>query len=281
MRIKNLQHKLNNINTNHKKIITKLPLDIDVLDTKYISDNILKHINWNYKTNIIKYNNKPQIYINSNNKVSNKKLNELVGIIIKVKKLLKNNKPVYINLFLTDEKKRLDFNKNEIGPNEVNSGSSIYNLYDNENGKIFIWRKEELNKVLIHELLHAFRLDMNSTNRLSEGHIEAIAVLLKTLIENKNYMKKLNDELQHFKKQMNKIMYYINKNKPTITTHVKQYYFDKAYILSYPKDFMKYLSKNNFKYNENEYVDLLNKNHNRWDYRIKPRRGTRLNMTLL
>ena len=109
MRIKNLQHKLNNINTNHKKIITKLPLDIDVLDTKYISDNILKHINWNYKTNIIKYNNKPHIYINSNNKVSNKKLNELVGIIIKVKKLLKNNKPVYINLFLTDEKKTIRF----------------------------------------------------------------------------------------------------------------------------------------------------------------------------
>ena len=45
MRIKNLQHKLNNINTNHKKIITKLPLDIDVLDTKYISDNISKLLN--------------------------------------------------------------------------------------------------------------------------------------------------------------------------------------------------------------------------------------------
>ena len=41
-----LHKKLNNINSKHNIIKTKLPLDTSTLDTPYISDKILSNIDW-------------------------------------------------------------------------------------------------------------------------------------------------------------------------------------------------------------------------------------------
>ena len=72
---------------------------------------------------------------------------KIIKNMIKVKKLIKNDKPLYVNLFLTNDKKKLDFSKNEIGPHEVNSGCTTHLISSlDQNGKIFIWRKEELEK---------------------------------------------------------------------------------------------------------------------------------------
>ena len=48
--------------------------------------------------------------------------------------------------------------KNEIlGPNEVNSGLTFLDVH--KNGDIILYRKEELLKVLIHELIHSNLID--------------------------------------------------------------------------------------------------------------------------
>ena len=80
---------------------------------------------------------------------------------------------------------------------------------------------------------------------------------------------------------MNKIQYYINKKNPEINTHIQEYYFDKAYMLKYPNDFAKYAIKNKFKFNRDEYINLLNKNKQRYTFIISPKRGTRMNMTTM
>ena len=250
-----LHKKLNNINSNHNIIKTKLPLDTSTLDTPYISDKILSKIDWQYDTFIISYNNKNQIIIHTNSKLSKK----LIKNMIKIKKFMKNDKILHINLFLTDDIKQLDYSKNEIGPHEVNSGCTTHFLNEpDKNGKIFIWRKEELEKVLIHEMLHSFQLDLHGDAK-SEGHIEAMTVLFKLILKNKNYknmVKDLAKQNKHFDKQMNKLLNYIN-NDTKITTHIQEYYFDKAYILKEPDKFVEYLNKNNNRFNELEYEELL------------------------
>jgi hypothetical protein len=88
------------------------------------------------------------------------------NIILRIKKMVglcKNNtlQQLDITIFLLNEKKKITENTSIIGINEVNSGCSIIN---NIHNKIYIWRDEEVYKVLIHELIHSLDLDPISSN---------------------------------------------------------------------------------------------------------------------
>ena len=76
--------------------------------------------------------------------------------------LYKNNnvlKTLDINLFLTDEKKVLPENKlTTIGVNECNTAVT---WACTENGSILVYREEEWEKVLLHELFHSLCLDFS------------------------------------------------------------------------------------------------------------------------
>jgi len=273
-----IKTKLKNMKTKHTLTPIKMPLSDDIENNSYISDTIKNKMKKEHNSYLIKYNGKNQIYVNTNTPLTP----HLIKTMIKIKKLMKNDKPLHINLMLTNEKKKLDFNKTEIGPEEVNSGSTTYhNLKDN--GIITIWRNEELEKVLIHELLHALHTDSHElyNDRLSEGHTESLATLLRILLHKKDHNKALRKEQKHFEKQMNKIQYYINKKTPEINTHVQEYYFDKAQMLKYPNDFAKYAIKNKFKFNRDDYQQLLNKNKQRYGFVLTPKRGTKMNMTTM
>ena len=51
-----------------------------------------------------------------------------------------------------------------LGVNEANGGFTTWR--GNEWGKIYVWRKEELDKVLMHEMIHALHLDFKDYNLL-------------------------------------------------------------------------------------------------------------------
>lgn len=55
--------------------------------------------------------------------------------------------------------KKFPSNHKTLGVREVNSGCTKFNIFSQSPGEIFIWRREELEKVLIHELIHALGLD--------------------------------------------------------------------------------------------------------------------------
>lgn len=115
------------------------------LDTNY-------KITWTYKGNNIIY------FKGTNKKFFN--LKERLPILLNIINYIydkgintQNNKEIKIYLILTDLTKNLQ--KNEIiGPKNINSGYT--NINTNE---ILIWREEEFEKVIFHELIHLMSLD--------------------------------------------------------------------------------------------------------------------------
>lgn len=125
----------------------------------------------------------------------NEKINidRLYKIYQVISRLVGYQKKIIINIYLTDFKKYLDITDNCIGPDHVNSGST-----DGET--IQIWRKEELYKVLIHELLHVSRIECDDLKiidkklhqlfniskshpiLLSEAYVETLATIINCLI---------------------------------------------------------------------------------------------------
>lgn len=91
-------------------------------------------------------------------------------------------------LFLGNQKKYLFGNK--ISPMNINSGSTIKDVY------VSVWRKEEYEKVLIHELCHYISVDfdifinkkinndinnlfnLDGTNHVSESYNETVAAII-------------------------------------------------------------------------------------------------------
>ena len=90
-------------------------------------------------------------------------LKKLLHTIHTVKSLVKNTNPTLITIYLTSSKKMfptaITNTKAILGPNEINSGSTFVIPQPNKNGNVTIWRKEELMRVTIHELLHSLKAD--------------------------------------------------------------------------------------------------------------------------
>ena len=83
-------------------------------------------------------------------------LDEIVQLVQFVGSLSTINlSTLILNLYLIDEKKTIDTKMQELGKEEVNSGSCQIG----DTTIINIYRTEELIKVTIHELIHAFRYD--------------------------------------------------------------------------------------------------------------------------
>jgi hypothetical protein len=76
-----------------------------------------------------------------------------------------------------------DNNNNYLCSENVNSGSSISGI------QLMIWRREELNKVLIHELIHYLDLDIKDENKLDDiikhniGKIDYPILINETITE--------------------------------------------------------------------------------------------------
>lgn len=87
-------------------------------------------------------------------------INEIIDTIHFLFSIYPTNKDIKINIYLTDTKKILPNYYNEdafiFNRDQANSGSC---LRSSEGSIVHIWRKEEILKVLIHELIHALCID--------------------------------------------------------------------------------------------------------------------------
>jgi hypothetical protein len=141
----------------------------------------------------------------------NQKLNiELLSFIIQFMENLslsinkKKYKSVNLTIFLCPQKKIIT-NTNFLGPENINSGSTYMN------SKVFIWRADEIYKVLIHELIHYYGFDhelfKDSFDKLSqhciigedrqnEAFTESFAIILHTFIISKFLNEDFNKLLQ-------------------------------------------------------------------------------------
>lgn len=80
--------------------------------------------------------------------------------ILYILKKMKGHQPeLSIKLFLTGFKKRFpNGRKQDLTPYNVNSGVTYYYKFSNHRN-VIIFREEELLKVLMHEMIHAYKLD--------------------------------------------------------------------------------------------------------------------------
>lgn len=79
-----------------------------------------------------------------------------------------------ITIWLTPHKKKLHYMESGdryIGVMNVNSGCTIRNHYLYKVGRIIIWRSEECEKVLVHELIHALGLDFHDYDEAIDTHV--------------------------------------------------------------------------------------------------------------
>jgi hypothetical protein len=108
-------------------------------------------------------------------------LNIIVPFLIEFSDRKKTPADIDIFLLLTNYKKTFnDDYELSLGVKNVNSGYMI-NYYDTrDKRRIVIFRKEECFKVLLHELIHAFRLDLGAICNIQSHKIKEVIENIRT-----------------------------------------------------------------------------------------------------
>lgn len=117
------------------------------VDTKRLKDD-MKTLKYIYK---IQWNNNLIIIITEKEKDFTKRIKIIIHIIEYLKEKTGNKKDVKIYIVLSRLEKYFPTDTKKMKVENANSGYS--------SNIIFIWRKEEFEKVLFHELIHYFNLD--------------------------------------------------------------------------------------------------------------------------
>lgn len=105
-----------------------------------------------------------------------------VRLLRKIKGRTSNKTVCNIGLFLLTRTKKLPRKGAIIGTEHINSGVAY-------NGTIFIFRKEEFAKVLLHELLHALNYDYPAVNQINpQSHMIKIQTYEVPLRLNETYV---------------------------------------------------------------------------------------------
>ena len=283
-----LYNKLNNLKL-YDITIEKVPFIVsnnnkEIQHNKYIQEEVKLEIN-KLKENIsfiLKINNsKIQVNVYYNNEDLYVFICHLINYIQYIFSLVdQKNKPIIINYYLLDKKKIIK--SNIPNNNEINSGSCTTK---DDSIIINIWRKEEILKVTLHELIHALKLDRyNDTNDIinhyrirynvssyvmntHEAYTELWANLLncyfisqKTTHNNKGLFIKLVLFEKCFSDfQANKIFFHTNLDKKEIininkNTNVLAYFIIRNELYNRLPLFLDFCFKNN-----DNYIKLKNK----------------------
>ena len=147
----------------YEKIQGKFPDIESRLLTRFTPCKVMQYILNNSKTmKKYIYNLKPNITLEYYAKTKpTKSIIERIKLRVLYLQPIHWNKVLNIVIYPSTLKKQFPINYNYLGPNEINSGlSTIYKYTDKR--EIVIYRSEELLKVLVHELIHAYEFDNKS-----------------------------------------------------------------------------------------------------------------------
>lgn len=236
------------------------------IESSILEKNIYKI---NYQTKTINLTT----YTINGRKISNKQFKTIINRIVLIS-LLSSLDTINIDLYFTKQEKKIGKNVNLLGPNEINSGMTSWGNIN----KIAIFREEEMNKLIIHELIHYCNLDFHSLDFsyidnyninpstkiiLNESYTELMANIINCICCSYEYQERENKEL--FKLYLNyetkysiyqcaKILIlfgfknyqdftknYDGKNKFRQTTSVFSYFFVKCALLNNMNNFGKFL----------------------------------------
>jgi|TARA_B100001093_G_scaffold229695_1_gene220218 hypothetical protein len=257
------------------------------LISNFVSTRVLRDIinNIIVKTTYIMNNRK--IIIFSKTFIKDKLINKIDSILNFFNYLTNKNNFYEVQIYLSDEKKKINSNHNFLGPDNINSGLTLPGHY------IILFRKEEMIKVLFHELIHYLDLDMRNYQKElfflydkvnlkadiinpNEGYTEILALILLNIWESNyknikinNFLeKKLNFELYWSFIQITKILKFFNyksfdklfKNENIFyqKTNVLSYFFFKTILLLNINSIFKDLTLDNLYINKNRFNIIKN-----------------------
>jgi hypothetical protein len=271
---------INDIKIIENNFDPSLYLNDNEFTSKNIKDIIIKELKYQYE---IIFENNIIVYY-SKNKIVNKCPKIIIDMftIIKTLKILFNRDDIShhqkIIFYETLEKKKFP-KKGTLGPNEINSGLTFVDLH--KNGNIILYRKEELLKVLIHELIHSNLIDIeiiltkkskefndffcvNYKILLNEAYTETFATIINIFYINiiNNLSKKDLDnmffnEMKYSTYICSKIMKYYNIS--SVNDIIK---LDNKCISIFPQKtnvFSYYILKNILLYNHISFGNILEK----------------------
>jgi hypothetical protein len=142
-------------------------------------------------------NKNTNIYVYSNG-FSKPDMNFIMNIITFFRTFTKKDMDVTLVIFYCNQKKYFP-NEKLITSENINSGCTVRGKY------VYVWRKEEFYKVLIHELVHYFSIDYNSQEPdalekslhklidiegddvVNEAYTEIFAVTINSVIRSVDY----------------------------------------------------------------------------------------------
>jgi len=213
------------INENDKKFIEGIN---SIKNNHFINNIFVDNYNklWKIKNN----NTTIYIYLKDDIHIWIDTIRIMLWRINFMRKYSKNNKYLEIWIFPLENKKIIPNNK-ILTVDNVNSGSTTY--YNNtDNGIIHLWRKEEILKVLLHEIIHAFNLDKDHPQP-NEAYTELKACIINIyleLLERQIPLTEVNKYIEYEKQfslqQIKKVNKCINKN-----TNIHHYINKKSDLL--------------------------------------------------
>lgn len=124
------------------------------LDCKFVSSRIIRDIINKLNVKTIYDSKNRNIIIFSNETIDDELIEKIDSIFNFFDIITKKNNNYHLEIFLSSKKKYLNENFDVIFPDNINSGATLPGKF------IYIFRKEELIKVLFHELVHYLNLDM-------------------------------------------------------------------------------------------------------------------------
>ena len=231
-----------------------------------------------------------------NHDQTNEEIMQIISKIIYIMKFIKayvnqiphkkNKKNIVLNVIvlLSREKKKLPTKTQILCPNNVNSGMSM-------TGKIvYCWRYEEMQKVLIHEMVHFYGLDFNEStsnynlvmdpiikdmiryvgiDHSNEAYTEFIAVVLNTILISNTiveFVEKINIEFYHMLIQISKIInHFCDTTKCNLfditilqNTSVRSYYILKCMLIFNIERMIEFIAHNDMRNNDMRNNDMRN-----------------------
>lgn len=248
-------------------------------DNPFIANNIIDQLSKckMYHITIIYKNNYINLFVPINKTIIFPKINRIFHIIDFMRSFSDSKNHLTLNIFYTDHIKKLN-GETELSSLHINSGSCY-------RGKmITIWRKEEFEKVLIHELIHFLELDFTELIgkeyffgkfgikpvKVYESFTDSLAIIIHTVFvsvyTNKCYLELLNTELNFVLFQAAKITNHYGANcindlkgKIKQSTDVISYYIIKASILFNLHTLLSFFEKNIYFNNRNkEFMAIIN-----------------------
>jgi hypothetical protein len=248
-----------------------------------IRHSVEKYINSKLLIDIKFRNIKAYLDIKTINEIDKESLLKIVKRCLILAHYQDIDNPIYIEFLKTKNKKVLPKRNTYklLGPKEINSGSTSFGAET----KICIWRDEESNKLILHELIHYHDIDFRHGNnvdnivseyfniapeiekRVYEAYTETWANIVNVFIcafecdkkNSLNYAKKMfGNELKYSLYQTAKILNfygfhnmsefvrpYDSRKKFKQSTSVFSYFFVKTALLFYIEDFIAFVNKNN------------------------------------